>query len=180
MDVKSQKTVLIIILTIFTVGSLSVSGIIQSTERLTTTGIVVVTDPGPVIFIPPVTGGGGGGTSPPPDPPIIPDSPIIINLYCDVECNQPLTQVDWGDIEAGSVSQATVYVKNDGQTSSTLTLSSNNWNPSALQNYLTLGWDYSGQTIDSGQVLEITLSLMVDSDCPPTPSFDLQIVIIAS
>lgn len=127
-----------------------------------------------------MTGGGGGGTSPPPDPPIIPDPSIIINVYSDVECTQPLTQIVWGDIEAGSGSQATVYVKNDGQTSATLTLSSNNWNPSTLQNYLTLGWDYSGQAINSGKVLEITLSLIVDSDCPPTSSFDLQIVIIAS
>ena len=91
-----------------------------------------------------------------------------------------MTQIVWGDIEVGSGSQATVYVKNEGQTSTTLTLSSNNWNPSNLQNYLTLSWDYSGQSIASGQVLEITLSLMVDSDAPTTPSFGLQIVFIAS
>ncbi|MHA1543108.1 MAG: hypothetical protein ACTSQH_09040 [Candidatus Hodarchaeales archaeon] len=176
MDVKSRKTALIIILTIFTVGTLTVSGIMQSTERLTSTGIIIETAPTP--FTPPkISGGGssgGGGTSPPPA------LPIILNLYCDVGCTQTLTQVVWGDIEVGSESQATVYVKNDGQTSATLALSSNSWNPSNLQNYLTLDWDYSGQAIDSGQVLEITLSLMVDSDCPPTAAFDLQIVIIAS
>ncbi len=141
---------------------------------MTTTGIVVATEPVPLIYIPPVNSGGGGGTSPPPD------LPMIINLFSNVDCTQPLTQVVWGDIEAGSGSQSTVYVKNDGQTSATLTLSTNNWNPSTLQNYLTLDWDYSGQTMDPGQVLEITLSLMVDSDCPPTPSFDFQIVLIVS
>ena len=51
MDQKYQK-IAFTILTIVTIGGLSVSGIMQSTERVTTTGIVVVTEPEPV-FIPP-------------------------------------------------------------------------------------------------------------------------------
>ena len=159
-----------LLLACFTLGSLSVTGLLQSTERVSSSGIVVLPAP-PAPIIP------GGGGAPPPPPP---EPAVEIDVYANQECTQALTTVTWGQIEAGGQATRTVYVRNNGDTSVVLSLNTDNWSPSNAQEHMTLTWNYSGNQVSSGQVVRLDLTLSVSGSCPALPSFDFDIVIVAS
>lgn len=175
MESKIQYLSLIIILFAITIGGISVSGIIQSTERVSSSGIVVVAEPEPIIFPPSTNRGGGSSSNPLPS-----KSSINLDIYSDKECTKLLSQINWGNLEAGSQNSVVIYVKNNDSTSPSLSLSSNNWKPSGLQNYLNLDWDYSGKQINPGMVTKITITLWVNENCPNVSSFNFNILILAT
>lgn len=67
-------------------------------------------------------------------------------------------------IDPGSSSDITFYIRNEGNYPVTLFLGAENWNPSSASDYLTLTWEYVGQTIDAGETVQVTLSLVASSD----------------
>jgi len=144
-------------------------GLLQSTERVGSSGIVVQPPPPPP---PPPP------SSPPQSPPPEPD--IEIDVYGDAACTQVISSVGWGEIEAGSSKTRVVYVKNNGDDGVSLSLLTENWNPSGASNYLQLSWDYDGSTIVSGEVRQITLTLSVSSSASGIDGFSFDIVIIGS
>jgi len=144
-------------------------GLLQSTERVGSSGIVVQPPPPPP---PPPP------SSPPQSPPPEPD--IEIDVYGDAACTQVISSVGWGEIEAGSSKTRVVYVKNNGDDGVSLSLLTENWNPSGASNFLQLSWDYDGSTIVSGEVRQITLTLSVSSSASGIDGFSFDIVIIGS
>jgi len=166
----SNKTIIagIIILTALTTTGISVMGLLQSSERLGSSGIIIRATPSP---LPP-------SSSPPSPPPPEPD--VEIDVYEDSGCSTVLTSVDWGEIEAGGSSSVVIYVKNNGDSSVVLTLSSENWSPDEAKDYISLYWDYDGSSISRGSEVEVALTLDVDDGCPELNSFSFDIVITGS
>ena len=161
----------IIILASFTVGTLSVTGLLQSTERIGSSGLVVVPAPPPI-------NSGGTPSSPPSPPP--PEPTVEIDVFSDQACTQTLSNVAWGQIEAGDSASATIYVKNSGETGVVLSLETDGWTPGNAQDYMDLSWNYDGASISPGQVKTIVLTLSVSSSCPPMSGFNFNIIIIGS
>ena len=149
-----------------TVASLSVSGILQSTERLGSSGIIIESAPALIPPIPP---------SPPP-----PEPEVEIDVYEDIACTTILSSIEWGEIEAGESSSVTIYIKNNGDTNLLLGLDSANWTPTNCADYTALSWDYDDTALVPGQIREVTITLDVDQDCPPMNSFGFDVIIIAS
>ena len=171
MTVKYGQILSVVVLGIFTVGSISVMGLLQSTERIGTSGLIVRPADTPII-IPPRTS--GSPLPPPPEP------EIEIDIYSNQACTSQLTDVEWGEIEAGGDSNSVIYVKNNGDMNVVISLATENWSSSTASNNMELSWDYSGSPISSGDVRQITLTLSVDPDCPELSSFGFNIVIIGS
>jgi hypothetical protein len=159
----------VMVITLVFIGGVSVVGLLQSTERVGSSGIVVQPPPPPP---PPPP------SSPPPSPPPEPD--IEIDVYGDAACTQVISSVGWGEIEAGSSATRDIWVKNNGDDSVSLSLLTENWNPSGASNYIQLSWDYDGGTIVSGEVRQITLTLSVSSSASGIDGFSFDIVIIGS
>jgi len=146
------------------VGGISVVGLLQSTERVGTSGIV--TKPPP--------------PSPPPPPPPPPEPTVKIDIYSDYECTQPLSAVDWGSIRVGGSVQKTVYIKNSGDQTVSLSLSTENWTPAAAADYMTLSWDYDGSGLGSGAVVGVTMTLTIASSIIGIETFSFDVVVIGS
>lgn len=142
-------------------------GIIQSSERLGTSGIIVRnnTTEAPPVFTP---------------YPLPPEPNVNIDVYYDSSCNAILSEVVWGTIIAGGQSNAQMYVKNNGDVGVILSLSSGNWSPVSASNYMSLSWDYDGQTLQPGEGVDITLSLYTSTSCPAYSNFGFDIVVIGS
>ena len=176
MEQKKDKILpllIVILIVVATVGSLSVTGLLQSTEKFVTSGIVVRPPP------PPVTGGGGSSPSNPPSPP--PPEPVVeVDVYSDSACTQKVTEVSWGEIQSGKRKSNTIYVKNQGDIGIVLSLFTENWTPDNAANYMELSWDYNGVSISPGEVRSIVLTLLVDSNCPAISSFNFNIIIVGS
>ena len=170
MDSRIGKILVILFMGAVTIGSISVTGLLQSTERIGASGIIV--RPTETAFIPPSTG--FNPIPPPPEP------EIEIDIYSNYECTNVLTNVEWGEIEAGESSSSTIYVKNNGDTSVTLSLTTENWSSNTAQDNMNLSWDFDGNPVQSGEVVEVTLSLSVDPDCPELDNFGFDIIIIGS
>jgi len=154
-------------MTVIFVGGVSVVGLLQSTERVGSSGIVVQPPPPP---LPP----------PPPSPPSPPPEPSIdIDIFSDGACTQPLSSVTWGEIQGSSVNRI-IYIRNSGDEGVTLSLLSDNWSPSGVENYMQLSWDYDGNTLASGVVLEVTLTLAVSGSAAGVDSFSFDIIITGS
>jgi hypothetical protein len=156
----------IIMLTALTTAGISVMGLLQSSERLGASGIIIRATPSP----PP-----GSPPSPPP-----PEPTVEIDVFEDSSCSTVLTSVDWGEIEAGELTTASLYVKNNGDSSVVLGLSSESWSPSEAEDYIILYWDYDGSSISPGNGVDIILTLDVDVDCPELSSFSFDMVITGS
>lgn len=91
----------------------------------------------------------------------------VLNLECDTN------SIDWGDMTPGLYANYTINVKVSEP--STLQLSTENWQPEAAADYLTLNWDYvNGTVIEANVWTPITLTLHALEDAKATFfSFDI-------
>jgi len=157
------------VLAALTMSSMSVMGILQSSERVASSGIITRPAQGGAPYIPP-----GDPTPPPPEP------TVEIDVYSDSGCTVALSSVVWGEITSGESVHSSIYVKNNGDAGVVLSLQTESWSPASANDYMSLAWSYNGVTLQSGQFLEIVLTLSVSAECPEMSSFGFDIVIIGS
>jgi hypothetical protein len=86
---------------------------------------------------------------------------VGVEAFWDINCTSMVTEINWGLVEPGYHVNATIYLRNEGNTPITLSLNTENWNPSNASNYIALNWDYVGQTVDPGVVMRTDLTLAV-------------------
>ncbi len=82
-----------------------------------------------------------------------------IGVYSNAACTTMITGINWGSVSAGSSVCQTFYVKNTGTGSITLSLSTNNWAPAAVDGYITVTWNQAGTVLKAGQSVAATITL---------------------
>ena len=105
---------------------------------------------------------------------------IGVSVYWDAATTNEVTTIDWSTLEAGASESKTIYIKNTGNAAATLFLDTDNWNPSAASQYITLDWDYGGQSISPDAVVEVVLTLTISQDISGITDFSLDITITSS
>lgn len=118
-----------------------------------------------------------GDTTPLPPPP---EPNVEIDVFKDLDCTILLEDFVWGEIDIGGTSTQSVYVKNNGDINLVLTLSSDNYYPTNLVDYMNLYWDYDGLPIAPGEVLKVQITLSILSDCPVFDTFSFDVIITGS
>jgi len=102
---------------------------------------------------------------------------IGVGIYWDSACISKTSSIDWGVVDPGSNKTVTVYVRNEGNVAVTLSKTTQNWNPSSASSYMTLTWNYAGQTLAVNQVLQIKLFLVVSPTTSGITNFSFDIII---
>jgi hypothetical protein len=105
---------------------------------------------------------------------------IGIEVYRNRDLTDRVTAIDWGTLRPGTTETYTIYVSNKGNLPLTLSLSTSNWSPPSASNYLTLTWNYNGQTINKGEAVQVTLTLTVSPSVTGISSFRFDIAAIGS
>ena len=105
---------------------------------------------------------------------------INVGIYWDGGCTNEVSLIDWGIIEPGTTENVTVYILNAGNSNVMLSMNTTNWSPSSASNYITLSWDYEGQSIGPSQVLQTTLTLSMSPSIQGITSFSFDIVVTGS
>jgi hypothetical protein len=100
-----------------------------------------------------------------------------IGVYSDVACTQNLTSINWGSITPGNNVTQTVYVKNTGTGSMTLSMTVSNWSPAQADTYLTITWNKQGNQLTAGQSITATLTLAVAANITDITNFSNTITI---
>ncbi|MFX0080046.1 MAG: hypothetical protein ACFE8O_12490, partial [Candidatus Hermodarchaeota archaeon] len=80
-----------------------------------------------------------------------------IGVYWDSNCSNEVSSIEWGTLEPGSVKNVVVFIRNEVEEPAYYALSTTNWNPPESSQYLSLGWNYSGQQINPNETLQTTL-----------------------
>jgi len=105
---------------------------------------------------------------------------VGLGVYWDAALTNAVSSIGWGTINPGSNSTVTVYIRNEGDTTVNLTMSTANWNPSTASNYITLTSDYGGQTIGVAAVIVVKLTLSVSASTTGITAFSFNINMVAS
>jgi hypothetical protein len=105
---------------------------------------------------------------------------IGVSVYWDAATTNEVTAIDWSTLEVGASESKTIYIKNTGNAAATLFLDTDNWNPSAASQYITLDWNYGGQSISPDAVVEVVLTLTISQDISGITDFSLDITITSS
>jgi hypothetical protein len=105
---------------------------------------------------------------------------VGVGVYWNSACTNQTSSINWGMLDPGTSETMTIYIRNEGNTRITLSDTTQNWNPSAASSYVTMNWDYSGQTLNPNQVLTVSLTLSVSSTISNITNFTFDITITAS
>jgi hypothetical protein len=105
---------------------------------------------------------------------------VGVGVFWDSNCTNSVSFIDWGMVEPGSMNNVTVYVRNEGNVAASLSLATENWNPSSASDYLTLSWNYDGQQLNPQEAIPVTLTLSVSSSVEGIESFSFDIIIRVS
>ena len=103
-----------------------------------------------------------------------------IGAYSNLACTTPQTSISWGALEKGDSTTVTIYIRNEGDSPLTLSLSTSDWNPPSIDDYLTLSWNYNNQPINPNAVVQINLTLSVDPDAPAVSNFGVNLLIVGT
>ena len=89
---------------------------------------------------------------------------INLGIYSDSACTQTCTTLNVGTINPGGTATQTIYIKNTGTISETLTMTASNWTPANANTYLTLTWNQQNTVLPAGQSIQATLTLTAASN----------------
>jgi len=102
---------------------------------------------------------------------------VGVGVYWDSNCSSPVYSVDWGSVEANSVKNITVFIRNEGNEPSNLFLNTTNWDPPSASDFIKLGWDYNGNVISPQQRIRVTLMLSIAPIIEGIKEFAFDIII---
>jgi hypothetical protein len=105
---------------------------------------------------------------------------INVGVYWDGNCSSTVSFIDWGEIGPGSVKDVSLFIRNEGTVAEGLFLSTDYWDPSNASEFMTLSWDYSGQTLDPFEIVPVALTLKVSPSIEGIESFSFDVIIGAT
>jgi hypothetical protein len=103
-----------------------------------------------------------------------------IGVYQDVAFTNRASTINWGTLDLGATKTYSIYIRNEGNTALTLSMSPSNWNPSTASSYLSITWDYNGQAINPKEYVRVTLTLTVSESIAGISNFNFDINLVGS
>ena len=97
-----------------------------------------------------------------------------------IGCEVTPTEIDWGTLTPNQTATKTIQITNNGTTNITLTYTTQEWNPPETEQYITLTWNYTNQTIQPNQTTTIQLTLYIKPEIHDITNFQFTITITAT
>lgn len=98
-----------------------------------------------------------------------------IAIYWNPNCSYPAQSINWGTMSPGETTNITIYVRNEGNATVILELTTANWNPQNAPEYLYFSTTPDHETIEAKKVAEVTLTLHADPNTKNISSFSFDI-----
>jgi hypothetical protein len=102
---------------------------------------------------------------------------VNVAVYSDAACTQPASSITWGNLNPGTSTVETVYVKNTGAMTETLNMTSSAWTPSNCPTYMTLTWDAENASVAVGSDVQADFNLTVSPSITGITAFSFNITI---
>ncbi len=104
---------------------------------------------------------------------------IGVGVYWDQACLNKTLSLNWGTIAAGSTKNLTVYVRNEGNSAISMSLSTSDWTPPSASSYISLNWNYTNQRLKTNEVMQIELTLTVSANIDGITDFNHETTVTA-
>ena len=114
--------------------------------------------------------GGGGITT----------NTINVGVFRDPQATTLCTDIDFGNLNSGNIVTKTLYIKNTGNITETLSMTVTDWNPQTATSRLFLTWNQENAKLQAGATVPATLTLNVADDTGDISDFNFNIVISGS
>jgi hypothetical protein len=105
---------------------------------------------------------------------------IGVGVYWNSNGTNPVTSFNWGIIDPGNNKSISCYIKNEGNSVVTLSMSTSNWNPANAAQFMTLSWNLNGATLNPGQTRTATFTLTVSASITGITNFSFDVTIVGS
>lgn len=99
-----------------------------------------------------------------------------LGIYSDSTGQSSLNSITWGAINPGESATNVIYVKNTGNTPMVFSVTTANFVPSAMSQYLTISWNYNSTLVQAGNMQKIDLTL-ASVNTAPAGSFSCNVII---
>lgn len=86
---------------------------------------------------------------------------VGVGVFSDSGCTTPVTSISWGMLNPGDTATYTIYVRNNGTVSVTLTMTTGNWNPAADSGNFTVTWNQQNTVAAASSVTTAVITLNV-------------------
>lgn len=104
---------------------------------------------------------------------------INCEIYKDIDATQPLTEINWGTIEPNETKTFMLFIKSTSNVNITLSLDTDNWNPSDCTLYMDLTWSYTMEELEPSSITPIELYLHIADNITGIVNFNFDIIISA-
>jgi hypothetical protein len=88
---------------------------------------------------------------------------IEVEAYTDAGAHNKMEQIEWGELEPGSIVNNTLYIKSVSNFEIVLTIKFTDWSPPEMEDYVTITWNYNGTRLSPNEVIPITLTATASS-----------------
>jgi len=105
---------------------------------------------------------------------------VGVSVWQDLNLTIPLTSIDWGVLYPSENKTVSSYLRNEGNSPSTVSMLTENWQPTNATNYLSLSWNLEGVIVEVSETLETQLTLTVSPDIQNITSFSFDIILSGS
>ena len=99
-----------------------------------------------------------------------------VGVYWDRSCGQSVYSISWGVLTPGEIKRIAVYVRNEGNETCLLILTPENWNPDNASDYLSFSWDCEDNRIEVGEIVKVTLTLLVSPNIVGVTDFSFDVI----
>jgi len=96
-------------------------------------------------------------------------------VYADEALTTVLTEIAWGTLYAGEVRSFDAWVKNIGNDAQKLVMWTENWNPAAACDQITLTWNYVDSWVAVNASFPVVFTLSVDPNITDVKGFSFDI-----
>ena len=105
---------------------------------------------------------------------------LNVEVYKNHNATQNCTQINFGDLSPGAVSNQTVYIKNSGTKSASLSMNVEDWNPIQAGSSLVLSWNRKDHVLLPGELINATFALDADESVEGFSDFSFNIIIVST
>ncbi len=102
---------------------------------------------------------------------------IGVGIYWNKDCTNTTHSLNWGFIDPNSCNNLTIFVRNEGNSASSLQLTTLNWTPANASSYISLSWNYSGQILRQNEIIPVRLTLTVSPTIIDITDFSFETII---
>ena len=105
---------------------------------------------------------------------------LNVEIYKNPNATQNCTQINFGDLSPGASSNQTIYIKNSGTKSASLSMNVENWNPIQAGSSLVLSWNRKDHILLPGELINAIFTLGADESVEGFSDFSFNIIIVST